>query len=218
MVESRYRRVVALGILACALAMAACGPSQTRTGDAVAAATEGPEAPSGTSPSPIPTAVPPSATPDPAWAALSRRALVPVNADVGRCPTPPPKSVSAAVARVAGQGPAYTTLGTESLSYTRLDNGWYGLKTIWLIAAPYDGRVLVRGFEVGGAREVAFDDATRPVSEMHIRSGPTGFSTGALEPGWRLFVTDTLVRGSGYYALQVDGESFSYTIVFEVID
>jgi hypothetical protein len=68
--------------------------------------------------------------------------------------------------------------------------------------------VLIRGRQLGGSHAVGFGEGHIPNDELQLLSAPSS-AAGARE--WPSF---TRVRGSGCYAYQVDGTSFSTVIVF----
>jgi hypothetical protein len=68
----------------------------------------------------------------------------------------------------------------------------------------YRGPVLIRGRQVGGPGAVGFGEGHVPYDELQLQTGSGG-------PPWQSF---TRVRSPGCYFYQVDGTSFSETIVF----
>ena len=82
---------------------------------------------------------------------------------------------------------------------------WTGQKVLWIVEPRYRGPILIRGHQIGGKWWVGFDGLpSRPWSEMRVRG--TG--------DWLGYPSYTRVRGSGCYAYQIDGLSFSRVIVF----
>jgi hypothetical protein len=112
------------------------------------------------------------------------------------------------VARGLGHGPAYPIGMPRGVLFVVPASGadagsiWAGQKVLWFIHPRYDGRVLVRGRRLDGPGLVRFGRGTVPATELLIRAG-------AMErPSF------TRVRANGCYAYQIDGTSFSRTIVF----
>lgn len=103
---------------------------------------------------------------------------------------------------------------------------------LWVARPSYDGPVLIRGRQVGGPNRLGFGTAPRP--KRQLRLGRDGWVSGGpfrvwgqradLPRGWRAAVTTT--RGhpvrpgedqTSCYAYQVDGNGFSYQIVFVAV-
>jgi hypothetical protein len=81
-----------------------------------------------------------------------------------------------------------------------IGSSWRGARVTWT-ASGYSGPVLVRGRQIGGAGAVGFGEGHVPYDELQLQgSGP-----------WQSF---TRVQSPGCYFYQVDGTSFSTTIVF----
>ena len=89
---------------------------------------------------------------------------------------------------------------------------WTGAKVLWVAAATYAGPVLIRGRQLDGPRAVGFGRGAVPLREMQLlRPG----ARSADEPtGYREWPSYPRVPGPGCYGYQVDGTSFSTTIVF----
>jgi hypothetical protein len=92
------------------------------------------------------------------------------------------------------------------------EDGWYGTKTLWVIAPEYMGPVLIRGAQLDGNGPVGFGENPL-IGHLVIPPGPT---VNMLPDGSRTAPGGTYVKGPGCYALQVDGLDFSYVIVFDV--
>ena len=113
--------------------------------------------------------------------------------------------------------PGVATDDAEGLSHgrvaaTRLPNGWLGFKTLWFARPRYQGPFLVRAGAVGGAGSIRFDRAL----ERDMFAVRTGTANGT--DGYREVPGGTYVSRPGCYAWQVDGEQFSYQIVFRVYE
>jgi hypothetical protein len=119
----------------------------------------------------------------------------------------------------AGSGPVYAlAVGGAPAGTLRVDavyrdgHGWVGQKAPWLIAPTYRGPVLIRGARIDapGAMRFAFGTGQHLVGLRIARHTE-------LQPsGWRAVPALTLVRGSGCYAYQVDGTTFSHVIVIKI--
>jgi hypothetical protein len=81
---------------------------------------------------------------------------------------------------------------------------WGPAKVLWFIDPSYrGGQVLVRGRQLDGARNIGFGGGYQPTFELKL--------SGTLDiPSTARFTAP------GCYALQVDGTTFSETIVFRV--
>ncbi len=97
------------------------------------------------------------------------------------------------------------SLGPRSL----WPNGWYGYKTLWFTLPSYTDAVLIRGARIDGDGPVGFGEGPR-IGHLIIPPGPTVNG----HDGYREAPGGTFVKSPGCYAFQVDGLSFSYTIVF----
>ena len=90
---------------------------------------------------------------------------------------------------------------------------WSGSKVLWVVDRRVrQGRILVRGRQVGGPFEVRFQDG-RPAFTTQERLNPA--TELRIEERMRDQPAATRVRTEGCYAYQVDGRTFSYLIVFE---
>jgi hypothetical protein len=81
---------------------------------------------------------------------------------------------------------------------------WFGNKVLWIFDPVYAGPILIRGLQVDGGNELRFDDGRVPPLAIKTSSG---FN--------RDLPSYTRVRAAGCYAYQIDGTTFSSTIVFE---
>jgi hypothetical protein len=107
---------------------------------------------------------------------------------------------------------------------------------IWLVKAPYDGPLVIRGKQFSGTARASF---SRQLGERAVPIGPTpsapestvlGFGESApfyseldfpaegKPPYWRAYFADTHFDVPGCYVIQVDGSTFSETILLEVPD
>ena len=89
-------------------------------------------------------------------------------------------------------------------------SGWGGNKTMWIVAAGYRGPVLVRGRRLDGPELVRFERGAPPPAELELRTTLTSQGSAV-----RRIPSFTRVQAPGCYAYQIDGTTFSRTIVFE---
>jgi len=141
--------------------------------------------------------------------ALRRPLHIPEPRPDGTCPVSARHVVSAQFSPALGPGPVYPAIFDEqsTLHYGSavFPPPWTGQKVLWIVGPEYRGPILIRGHQIGGTWWVGFDGLqSRPWSEMRVKG--TG--------DWLGYPSYTRVRGSGCYAYQVDGRSFSRVIVF----
>jgi hypothetical protein len=194
--------LVAVVVIAVAAVWAVAGATRGTGG--------GPPVPSPTLGSPSPTA---SAAPsvDP-FAGLERPLALPTYP--GTCPHSIGHQVLSDVGLGLGSGPVWpvgfgatgqSTLGQSS-------NGiWHAVKVLWAADPSYLGPVLVRGRQIDGSGVLRF-------SQGGVLSGPEELrlDAGGPAPIERAWPSYTLVQTTGCYAYQIDGTSFSTTVVFEI--
>ncbi|MBV9311348.1 MAG: hypothetical protein JOZ73_10975 [Solirubrobacterales bacterium] len=81
-----------------------------------------------------------------------------------------------------------------------IGSAWKAGRVTWS-SGGYNGPLLIRGRQVGGSGAVGFGEGHVPYDELQLQgSGP-----------WQSF---TRVQSTGCFYYQVDGTSFSETIVF----
>lgn len=142
------------------------------------------------------------------------------------CPVSTAHSLGAFVGPGLGSGPVYPVIGDSgvlSFNYPASQTSqslsaggnWGGQKVLWVAAASYRGPVLIRGRQLGGRNAIGFGLAAVPVADMQLLA--PGASSPGEPPGWREWPSYTRLRGSGCYAYQVDGASFSTLIVFRAV-
>jgi hypothetical protein len=91
-------------------------------------------------------------------------------------------------------------------------NGWYAVKVLWAADPSYAGPVLVRGRRIDGDGVIRFTrDGTLSGAE-ELALDPS--TSGNVERAWPSY---TPVQSPGCYAYQIDGTTFSYTVVFEIV-
>ncbi|HCI79266.1 MAG TPA: hypothetical protein DHW02_06225 [Ktedonobacter sp.] len=158
---------------------------------------------------------------------LQQRPLhLPVLAPGAACPTSPEKRIDPRLGIVQGNGPAYATIGTETITSPAIfhyadaqhfangvdTQGWGGQKVLWFINPSYHGLVLVRGHQLDGTHEIGFDNASSPqIMHQLVIDTSVGGSPWPNSSGY------TRIQAPGCYAYQVDGTNFSYVIVFEAV-
>jgi len=167
--------------------------------------------------------------------AIRRPLHLPSLAPGAGCPTSPVRRFPAGAGFSApftamGKGPFYLApLQTGRSPEVRMRpgrGGWLGEKVIWVISGDYPGPLLLRGAQVDGPGKLQF---------IHYlgAAGPSG--NGPHGHGFRqlLYVRDGLhstaqhvtesipsgisLTAPGCYAIQVDGEGFSETLVFRAV-
>ena len=159
----------------------------------------------------------------PTWASLRRPLHLPPLAAGAPCPVSPQREVVLGAGDswpLPGPGPAYPVLGPGTvLSFFWpvtpeqggfYGSGWSGNKVMWIVAARYRGRVLVRGRQLDGPHLVRFGGGRPPAGELRISTASTGAANGV-----RRIPSFTRVEAAGCYTYQIDGTTFSRTIVFE---
>jgi len=147
---------------------------------------------------------------DTSWATLHRPLHLAHLAPGSACPVSHvDRSVDFAgygVAAGIGSGPAYPILSRAVLYLAPAANfnsrQWGGAKVLWFVVSRYDGPVLIRGRRLDGAGLVRFGRGALPSVELRM---PVGVKQ---RPSF------TRLRAPGCYAYQIDGTTFSRTIVF----
>lgn len=152
-----------------------------------------------------------------------RRPLFPMSSTAaGRCPTTVARPVEPGLGAAAGAGPVFAVTGgphhhagvpiqlPPDPSSGFAGTGVGGAKIIWLVAPAYHGPVLIRGFQIHGNHPMLFSPYTGPgTSELQLPPTP------GRAHGWHDTIDYVRLHAQGCYAWQVDGTSFSYTIVFD---
>lgn len=93
---------------------------------------------------------------------------------------------------------------------------WLAVETLWLSVPGYHGPFVVRGEALTGGDAIE----VQPSGDgLHVGKGPLVVPPGPTPntggDGYRSVPGSTWVTGAGCYAWQVDGSSFSETIVFD---
>ena len=169
-----------------------------------------PKAPAPPSPSPSPSGV--------SIAALRRPWAHPPIAPGSPCPvTTTLSQPDPGLAALLGDGPARAAglAPGAVLEYKSpleggdwIDKTWGGKKVLWAIDPTLTGPVLIRGRQLDGPGQVAFEDPV--MLELVLNTGSYEGQVG----GWKDNPGYTRVRSPGCYAYQIDSERGSSTIVF----
>ncbi len=150
-------------------------------------------------------------------ATLLRPLRLPVLQADASCPTTAAAEVttSAFGGSALGSGPV-RLLSTAVVPIVQALSSWYAptATTIWFSAPRYQGPWTVRGHQLGGGSPVIFGDPSALTASLVVPPIPT-INT-SIE-GYRWVPTSFLVQQPGCYAVQVDGVSFSYDIVFQTV-
>jgi hypothetical protein len=135
--------------------------------------------------------------------AALRRPLKLPSADGGPCPIT--IQAQPASPRVLPAG-----LGFHSVSGSQ----WLTAEVTWNVPGSYTGPLLIRGALIGGG-PLGFGTGAVPYDELQLLDAGQGAPRVA--GGGRAWITHSRVRAGGCYAYQVDGTSFSETVVFRAV-
>ena len=160
------------------------------------------------------------------WSALRRPFHLPVMAPGSACPVSkidrrlPWQRIGIFGGSGIGPGPVYPGLGSTSgllnaVKDTQYGGPWQGQKVFWYVAPSYRARVLIRGRRLDGPGWLGFNGTRVPKDELRIEpydtvswSGQPRYSRG-IPSGVRALT-------SGCYGAQIDGTTFSRTVVFTI--
>ena len=162
----------------------------------------------------------PSATPDPLPILQQRPLHISALAAGESCVTTPGKQVNPEMGPALGEGPVYMVgygaEGTNTIYMSRVDGGWYYLKTIWTAPPNFHGAFLLRGGQVDGPNAVRFSEDTTGMPDLQVvySSG----NAGSTQSGWLPWINYVRIRAPGCYGIQVDGLNFSEVIRFRILD
>ena len=118
-----------------------------------------------------------------------------------------------------GRGPAYPVGldadGTMTLAPADNFNSreWMGQKVLWFVPSRYRGPVLIRGRQLDGAYRVRFQRGDVPALELRLAPRQSVSWSGKPRNA-RGNPSFTRLRAAGCYGYQVDGQAFSYVVVF----
>jgi hypothetical protein len=136
-----------------------------------------------------------------------------------RCPTVPERMVTVRNGTGGGfggfslgtVGPVHAIVGGPGGVGVAYRSGrWYSVKTLWYARRSYQGPVLIRGARLDGPGSVVFGEGH--TLGFLADTGSPGHVVGVL----RSWPGATWVRAPGCYGFQVDGTSFSYTLVLAI--
>jgi hypothetical protein len=89
-----------------------------------------------------------------------------------------------------------------------VDRTWGGEKVLWAVDPAVVGPVLVRGRQLDGSGEVAFEDPA--IAELVLNTDGYEGRAG----GWTDYPSYTRLRAPGCYAYQIDTRAGTWTVVF----
>jgi hypothetical protein len=153
------------------------------------------------------------------WPMLAGRPLrLPGVSHGSPCPVTVAQSISAGLGPALGAGPIYAVMPNRLAlrPESRSPDGWYQVRVIWVSTQVYAGTAIVRGARLDGSGDLAFGPSTDGTdAELHLPSQAFVYSPGVPRE-WRQWPSELSIRDPGCYGLQVDAETFSEVIVFEV--
>jgi hypothetical protein len=115
-----------------------------------------------------------------------------------------------------GRGPVYPGMSEDATITLRPVGGaWLRTKVFWYVKPSYRGRVLIRGRRLDARGSLRFGDQ-RLSKQLRIRPGQTVEWAGRPE-GSRGVPSAVRALSGGCYGVQMDGTSFSRTVVFNVM-
>jgi hypothetical protein len=171
-----------------------------------------------------PAAAIPTTPPDPFPALRQRPLQLPLVRSNGSCPTTHAREIDYPTRKllVFGNGPVYVQMlqirQDGMLDLTRLlqSDGFYGIKAPWFSEPQYMGPILVRGRQLDEAATnrllFGYDEGGRHQlwqEEMRLND--------SCSSGWCSWPGAISISGPGCYGLQIDGEGFTYFIIFKAI-
>ena len=158
---------------------------------------------------------------------LNRPLHLPVLARGAKCPvaTSDPAIPFASLYRVGkglGTGPVFPIMGSGStLRFGPPTNfqssRWGGQKVLWFVLQSYTGPVLIRGGRLDRPGRIGFERGNVPSLELRLDSSTVIPGGGPVPDNARYRPSYTRLTSPGCYAYQVDGTSFSKTIVFRAV-
>ncbi|HEX8728251.1 MAG TPA: hypothetical protein VF739_06500 [Ktedonobacterales bacterium] len=166
------------------------------------------------------------------WSNLRARPLrLPTIAPGAACPGSPGRVVQPSFGMASGDGPAYIVgLGTDGAVQATgpgpIPNGrgsatWGAEFVMFIIAPSYQGAVLARGGQIDGQHALLFNggldqlngfdqSTTTLLSQLRLASAP------AYGEPWPNFPAYLRMQAPGCYAIQLDGDTFSEVVVFNI--
>jgi hypothetical protein len=156
------------------------------------------------------------------WRKLHRPLHLPRLAAGDACPVSPIdrhvdwKTINIFGGSGIGRGPVYPGLGASGGHFTTTkgdsDGPWFGGKLFWYAKPRYRGRVLIRGRRLDGPESLRFNGGRRS-RELRIERNQT-VSWDGQPPESRGVPSIVRIRASGCYGVQIDGASFTRTVIF----
>lgn len=202
-------------------------PSATAGTTATTGTTPAPTATAPTSPTTTATNAPTTTTTNaPAdWSSLESKPLhLPTLSAGANCPvTQAQQHIAPDHQYAAGNGPVYLVNEAIADPLIFLDAGssdpgssWKISKVFWEISSSYTGPAIVRGGQINGTNTLKFNgglgqtagnnQGTEPIlHELRLQGDPHG--------QWRTYLSFVRVQQAGCYAIQIDGQNFSESIV-----
>ena len=158
-------------------------------------------------------------TPDPAFSSLLSRSLNLPSISSGTCPVTPSELLSPTLPMTLGNGPVYAEgLGSDStmhISDLVAGSDWPG-STISFAAQPgFTGLAVVRGKRLDASGAMGFDD-TQNLSTLPSRED-LELAQASASDQWGYWSAYVRVQQPGCYGFQVDTDSGSEEIVFNVV-
>jgi hypothetical protein len=128
---------------------------------------------------------------------------------------------------VQGNGPVYVMTGsavitspaimyyddTQQFVSEKSMQGWSDAGVTWEVDPHYHGFVLVRGRQLDGPLALRFNQSeVSPLAAQYVID-----ATATSASIWQSFFAYTRLQAPGCYAYQVDGDTFSYSIIFQAV-
>ena len=114
-----------------------------------------------------------------------------------------------------GRGPVYPGMSEDAtLTLRSVGTPWLRSKVFWYVKPSYRGRVLIRGRRLDAPGTLRFGEQ-RLSRELRIRPGQTVTWDGQPD-GSRGVPSAARALAGGCYGVQMDGTSFSRTVVFRI--
>lgn len=233
--DRRARVALAVVVIACAVALpfVSLGPTRTAiTGLFAPSPTPyGFVAPTATAIAIVNPASGGSDVPAREWAALAARPLaLPTLAPGAACPAAQGRSVQAGYGAAIGSGPVYIVgMGTDGVLHAvgptpgvRDVRSWGYQFALFIIAPPYDGPALARGQRLDGGSPLLFNGGVDQMTTGFTMTTPTLLRGLRIEGGaqfgapWASWMSYLRMREPGCYGIQIDGATFTETIIFSV--
>jgi hypothetical protein len=231
----RFLLLAALAVL-----LVACRGDDATNSAATATTTTGaaalaPTVPATALPAPTPTtALPPMVAATSDGATVTARPFhLPALAPGAPCPVtswqpasnvdPAGEFSSPGVYNAFGRGPIYPIIYNfdikrGAITFVKLAAGGPGGrqdKVLWIASPAYQGPALIRGRQLGGAGTLRFAPEDSSPTQLRFPVD-TGIGSSDSVEGWRDRPSSMLIPSPGCYAFQIDGQSFSDVVVFQV--